>query len=546
MDSMYSTDVASRVLREFGMLQGTRGIWEQHWQEIAERIWPMVSRTFNPYWYTAPGQKKNEFVYDSTAALALQRFSGILDSLLTPRNMMWHGLKAADDKLQKRRDVQLYFEDVTKTLFKYRYAPLANYSAQNQIVFKNLGGFGTGCMFIDEFSGAPGIRYRACFLGEIYISENHQGVVDKVFRFFALTARQAAQKWKEKCPERIRKLVETQPEQLFHFVHLVEPREDVSLTRRDFKGMKYASYYVSKEENSLVEEGGFSTFPYAVPRYEQLSGEAYGRSIAMDLLPAIKTLNEEKKTILVQGHRALAPVLLAHDDGVVDGFSLKPGAVNMGGVSAEGRPLVHALPTGDIKIGQELMEDERKLINDGFFLTLFQILTENPQQTATEVLERAREKGILLDPTIGRQESEYLGPSITRELDVLNRQGLLPPMPEALKQSQGEFTVWYDSPLTRASRSAQSAGLFRTVEALLPVVQATNDPTPLDYLDWDTITPEVLDIGGVPLRWTKTMEAVAAVKQNRQQAQQAEQMTNAAPGAAAMMNAATNARTAGQ
>ena len=40
-----------------------------------------------------------------------------------------------------------------------------------------------------------------------------------------------------------------------------------------------------------------------------------------------------------------------------------------------------------------------------------------PQMTATEVIERTNEKGILLAPTIGRQQSEYLGPMIERELD---------------------------------------------------------------------------------------------------------------------------------
>jgi hypothetical protein len=50
---------------------------------------------------------------------------------------------------------------------------------------------------------------------------------------------------------------------------------------------------------------------------------------------------------------------------------------------ADGRPLVHALPTGDPRIGQEIMEDERKAINSGFLIDLFQILVETPQMTAT-------------------------------------------------------------------------------------------------------------------------------------------------------------------
>ena len=153
--------------------------------------------------------------------------------------------------------------------------------------------------------------------------------------------------------------------------------------------------------------------------------------------------------MLKQGHRALDPVLLAHDDGVIDGFTLQPGAINPGGVSSDGRLLVQPLPVGNVQAGKELMDDERQLINDTFLISLFQILTENPQMTATEVAERVKEKGILLAPTIGRQQSEYIGPMVERELDILGRQGKLPPMPRLLKSAQGQYKHVYDSPISK-------------------------------------------------------------------------------------------------
>src|SRR4029077_1707786 len=105
-----------------------------------------------------------------------------------------------------------------------------------------------------------------------------------------------------------------------------------------------------------------------------------------------------------------------------------------------------------------MMAEERTLIGDAFLVTLFQILTETPQMTATEVIERTNEKGILLAPTVGRQQSEYLGPMIERELDVLGAQGLLPPMPPRLKEAKGEYQVVYTSPFSRAMRAQEAAG----------------------------------------------------------------------------------------
>lgn len=540
MQDSKSQEKAQRILREFGIVQGQRGVWESHWQEIAERIYPSMSRKFNPYWFTTAGSKQNNYVFDSTAALALNRFAAIMDSLLTPRSNKWHSLCSTDDKLNKRNDVRSWYESVTSLLFHYRYLGTANFSSQNHQNYKSLGAFGSGCLFVDALSGAPGLRYKTVSLGEVYFVENHQGIVDKCFRYFELTVRQAIQKWGDKLPQNIRTMADKDPETIFHFIHVVEPRiEDYDPGRKDFKGMKYESTYISREETTLLEEGGFHVFPYAISRYDQYPSEVYGRSPAMDLLPAIKTLNEQKKAMLKQAHRIVDPVLLTHDDGVLDAFSLKPGAMNPGGVTADGRPLVHTLPTGNLQFGKEAMDDERDTIKDGFLVSIFQILQDNPQMTATEVLERSKEKGILLAPTIGRQQSEYLSPMIERELDILSQQGLLPPMPQALKEAKGEYKTVYDSPLNRAQRADEAAGLMRTVENLMNVAQATQDPSILDHFNWDEIVPDLAEINAIPYHWMASPKAMAGKRQQRQAQTQQDSAVTAAPGAAAMINAAS-------
>lgn len=530
-------ELVQRILREFGQLQGTRGVWESHWQEIAERVWPGMSWKFSPYWQTTPGQKQTLYVYDSTATLSLGRFGAVMDSMITPRSSIWHGLAASDPALNKKREVREWFEEATRLLFHYRYLPTANFASQNQMVYKSLGAFGTGCLFIDQLYGSKGFRYKSVGLGEIYFVENHQGIVDKAFRYFEMTARQAIQRWGKKLPETFYAIADKDPETIFHFVHNVEPQKDWDPERRDFKGMPFISHYVCKEESILLETGGFRTFPYSVPRYEQFPGEVYGRSPIMDLLPAIKTLNEQKKTILKQGHRIVDPVLLAHDDGVLDAFSLRPGAINAGGVSADGRPLIHALPTGNLAIGRELLEDERNTIKDGTFVTLFQILEENPQMTATEVLEKVKEKGILLSPTMGNVQSQHGGSVIERELDLLSMQGELPPMPALLREARGEFKIVYDSPLNRDQRAQEAAGLMRTVENCISVATATQNPAILDHFDWDKIVPEVAEIQGVPLHWLKDKADIAASRGQRQAQQANQNAMQGAPGAAAMLNA---------
>ena len=529
------TERVNHLIQRFNMLRGGRGVWEGHWEEIAARVIPSYWHSFRSRALQTPGEKRTQQMYDATAALALPKFAAAMESMLTPRSTRWHRLVPSDKFLMRNRNVRLWLDDLNDTLFDYRYSPKANYASQQHEIYMALGAFGTGTMFIDELAGG-GLRYRAIHLGEIYFNENHQGLIDTAFRWFRLSARQAAQKWgKDALPEKMRKSLETKPDDMFEFLHIVMPREDLNPLVMGWKGMPWASYYCTLEGNIQLSEGGYNTFPYNISRYVVAPGETYGRSPAMLALPAIKVLNEEKKTILKQGHRAIDPVLLAHDDGVLDAFSLKPGAVNYGGVSADGKPLVHVLPSGNLQFGKELMESERAVINDAFLVSLFQILIETPQMTATEVLERAREKGALLSPTMGRQQSEGLGPQIEREIDLLMMQGKVAPMPLALRQSSGQFKIEYDSPLSKAQKAEEAAGFMRTLQMGVEHATATGSPEALDWVDIDAAMPAIADINAMPAAWVRTLDAVMAIRQGRQQSAATQQALEASPAIAGMM-----------
>jgi hypothetical protein len=538
-------DIAQEVIRKQTTMQGKRGNWEQFWEQIAQRIFPNYARQFVGHnFYLVPGSQRTEEMVDATGAIALMRFAAAMESMLTPRHSKWHYLVPTDKALKRNRVVRLWFEELTEDLFEYRYAPKANYASNKHEDYMCLGAFGTGCMFIDKLlhQGQRGIRYKSIHLGQMYFLENHQGIIDTAYRRFSLTARQAVQQFGiEQLPATIAEKAKNPAalEEPFWFIHCVEPRDeymgDYDPNRVDYAGMPQASYYVSIEGEKLVRKGGYHTFPYAISRYVLAPGENYGRSPAMMALPSLKVLNEEKKTILKQGHRTVDPILLAHDDGIMDAISLRPGSIVPGGVSPDGKVLVHPLPVGDLALAKEMMEAERATINDFFLVSLFQILVENPQMTATEVLERAKEKGALLSPTMGRQQSESLGPQIEREIDVMQQQGLISPMPQMLKDAMGEYKTEYDSPLTRMAKAEEAAGLFRYVSEAKDVAAVTGDLSMMDHVDWDTASPELLDLHSVPKRWQSSDEQVAAKVQARNQQAQQKQMVEAAPAASSVM-----------
>jgi len=334
------------------------------------------------------------------------------------------------------------------------------------------------------------------------------------------------------------------PDDEFTFFHRVRPRKDADPEALDERSLAFESVYVAEIGKHVIETGGYPTMPYAVSRYDQAPGEVYGRSPAMQAFPAIRTLMAQKRVVLTQGHRAVNPIILTADDGALD-VSLRPGAIIGSAVSQDGRPLVQTMPVGDVNLGRDMMEDERLVINDTFLVSLFQILVETPDRmTATQVLERAQEKGQLLAPTVGQQH-DYLGHVINREIDILARQKLIPPLPDELREAQGEYTIQYDNPVTRSSRAGEVAGLFRMLESVLPVINITGDPAPLDHVDWDVATREIAEISSVPVRWLKTIDQVSEIRQGRAEQQQQAMAAQAAPGQAALIRAAADAKTKG-
>src|SRR6185312_15191926 len=264
-------DLAAEILRKWQYLFGLRGNWANHWTEIAERLLPMDSWLFQNYqMITSQGDKRNYELYDSTGLLALKSFAAILDSLLTPRDQFWHNIRPEDPALMKNRAVRLWFEDLNNTLFQYRYDTRANFQAQNQIQYQSLGAYGTGINFIDKLYRERGLRYKNIHLGEAYLEENHQGLIDTIFRRFMLTARQAYLMFGENLPDNIVEAKDKAPEEPFYFIHACYPNEYKDERRLDYKGMDFCSHYVAEQGPTLLKKAdrsdyeGYRSFPYAV------------------------------------------------------------------------------------------------------------------------------------------------------------------------------------------------------------------------------------------------------------------------------------------
>ena len=540
---------ASDLLDKHERMRQQRVWFEKVWQDIADRILPRKAdfkrqrgRINEP-----KGEKRTEKVFDASPALALDRFAAAMHSLVTPRNQQWHSLRPMSPDLAEDKEVKTYLEDVTKILFSARYS--SNFDNQAHECYFDSGAFGNMAMFIGDRLGRS-LYYRTVPIDQLFFMENEYGVIDLVHREFPMTARQAAQKFGlSKLPMPIREAAEKRPEQEFWFLHCVKPREDADVSRKDYRGMAFASYFISVDSREIVGEGGFRTFPYAVSRYAVTSGEVYGRGPAQIILPDVMMLNEMNRTTIQAAQLAVLPPLLAHRDGILDAIRMTPAAINYGGVDDNGRQMIQPLSSaGRPDIGLDLMEQKRALINDAFWNTLFQILVDTPNMTATEAMLRAQEKGALLAPTASRIEAEFLNPMVERELDILSSAGVLPPMPDKLLEAGGLFEVEYTSPLERARRAEEGVSILRTFEQLAPLAQI--NPNVFRRFNMDEAAKVLADVNGVPSKVMYSDDELEEIKAQQAQQDQMAQILQAAPvaasaakdlaGAAALSNAAPN------
>lgn len=517
------------------MLRSDQANFRMLWEVIAQFVMPAWDN-FVGLW--SEGVVRTTRIFDATAVSANERFAAAMEQMLTPRTQMWHDIVPADEGLRDNEEVQAYCALIRKTLFAARYSPKANYASQTDECYLQLGAFGNAALLIDEAKGGH-LIYRSIPLNEIVWSLDKSGIVDSLYREFPFTARQCVQEWGlDALPEEIKKAYDKNPYEDFQILHCVKPNEERVQGAVGPKGMKFDSWYIHKSSRHVIKRGGYRVFPYGVARYRMAPREHYGRSPASVALPAIRTLNEQKKTALRAGQKAVDPPLLLQEEGALTPFNLRAGALNYGMLTADGTPMVQPLKISDaggFQIGEKLMALESTAINDAFMTSLFQILAQNPNMTATEALIRAQEKGMLIAPAMGRQQSEFLGPQIVREIDILAHAGQLPPPPQALQENDKGLKIEYTSPLSKLMRSEEAQTIMTSLQGLGQM--AAIFPGVVDLVDTDDMARDFLEASGFPGKLILDPDKVAENRQQKQEAQQAQAVTAAAPG---MSKAALN------
>ena len=538
---MISQEQVIHLVKRKGKLKAQRGTWESHWQDLTNFVLPNDS-DFNLK--RSKGDKRTTLVYDSTAIHANEMLAAGLHGMLTNPASNWFSLRIKDnDDFSDNAEAKQWLEETTNVILSELSAPAVAFPSHIHEYYLSLCSIGTACMFIGEPSAREGISFRAIHIYEIFIAENADGIIDTVFRSFKMTVRQIVQKWGEKSlSPRIQKMYENQEfDKEVELLHCVYPRDDIDKGKKAATMLPVASVYIDEKEKHVLAEGGFDEMPFMVSRWSKTVGEVFGRSPAMTALPDIKMLQEIMKTTIKAAQKVVDPPLLVPDDGVLGPVRTIPGGLNYYRASSGAR-IEPLLTGGNIGLSYEMMNDLRERIRTTFFLDQLQFQGA-PRMTATEVVERTERTLRLLGPTLGRLQSEFLGPMIERIYGVLVRAGRLPEPPESIAEQ--ELKIEYVSPLARAQRQTETQGIMRTLEFVGPI--AGIDPQAAQIIKGADTVRHIAELNGVPPILLKSNDELMAEIQAQQEAQAAQQqMMQGAQVMEMMQKGANVAKTAGE
>lgn len=532
------------LLSRWAALESERASWMTHWQEISEHLLPRSGRFVSSD--RNKGGKRHNKIFDNTATRALRVLAAGMMSGMTSPARPWFRLTTSIPELDEAANVKAWLADVTR-LMQMVFAKSNTYRALHAM-YEELGAFGTASgIVLPDYRGV--IHHYPLTAGEYAISTDNRGTVDVLYREFEMTVAQMVREFgKEQCSPTVQSLFDRGAlEQWIPVMHAIEPRADRDAGKRDAKNMPYRSVYFEKgsSDDRVLRESGFQEFPALCPRWATAGGDVYGNSPAMEALGDIKQLQHEQMRKAMGIDYKTKPPLQVPTQLKNHEVNILPGGITYVDTSS---------PTGGVRSTFEValdlshlladIQDVRDRIKASFYADLFLMLANdsNPQMTATEVAERHEEKLLMLGPVLERMHNEILDPLIETTFTRMVEAGIVPPAPEEMQGM--DLNVEFVSMLAQAQRAIATNSVDRYVSHLGAVAQIK--PEVLDKLDADYWADMYADSLGIDPKLIVSSEKVALIRQQRQQAVEAQQQAAMLQQGADVANKLGSVDTSGQ
>lgn len=505
--------------RQFLAAKSHRRNFEIMWQDITDFVMPYRGGFIHE---RVEGEELLNKIFDPTAVDALEvAASGVYSNSVNPSSR-WLHLQVKDAQLMADEAVKEWLDITAEQAQSLIDRILAMPMIEN---FRDWLGYGMAALFIndedDVYSPFSGTAYP---LKDIYVTLDYKNQITMVFRKFKLTFAQAQEQFGNKLPASLVKKYEKQDNYRDEicFLHCVARRKERDVTKKNAENMPWASYYICESTFDIIEEGGFEENPYIIPRFSVVPGETYGRGPMTKALPTVRALNQKVRNQIDASNMAIRPPMDVPEDAYITPLRLVPGARNMN-QDLQGRKATPISAVGDLNFTLKDIQEDRENIRIMMYNDLLKLPLQD-RMTTMEVDARRQEQLALLAPFLVRLEQEYFTKIVERVMGILFRKELLPPIPEQLEVGT-DIQIVYDSPLARAMKYANVQAIDQTLQFIGGIAQMS--PEVIDNYDFDAMARGRSIDAGLPLRYLKSSEAVATVRQQRMQQLEAQQQAEA-------------------
>lgn len=494
------------------------------------------------------GGWEDKRLHDSTVVSSLRTsLNGFMSYLISP-TQRWFVLKAGGEvkngfKADNIYGLNDYFETCQQEILKVYnntnfYPVMRTFIADGMVQ-------GTAAMLVHEHEKEDNLDSPLCFKtldpADFCIDEDEDGRVDTLYRQFDLTLTASYKRYGKDLPTSLLDLYKKGDDfKRVRFIEAVfkkgsvldvdgqEIDKELNLT----KDKKYVYMLVCMENETIIREGSYFDFPFAVQRWERVSEDTpYGVGLVMRLLPEIKALEKNMKLQLIANEKMVNPPITVPM--MMRDFDSRPGAVNFGDVSQAPVPLNTVRNYEGFAQENERL---RQVIQEGMYCNLFATIMRTPNQymTATTVQELKSEALSLMSATLNNLQEEVIIPVIKRTYKIMKEEGLLPPLPQDYVKLFGEdIHIELEGVLVSRMRTyLQTQGIQSGLQFVTNVMQATGDADLGLNIDFDEAIRQGATSQGLPqsiIREKQDVDKAKAILQQRrqqqQELQQAESMT---------------------
>ena len=500
--------------------------WRQEWRQISNFLLPgrgIYSGMNKP----AKRKLTSPKVINTIAEDALYVLTSGMHGGLTSPSRPWFKLDWGNPQIQQFEPLKAWLQESERRLHDALHA--SNFYAVINSFYVEYAGFGNSCTYVGHDSGTDLVPFRFELLtaGEYVFSVGADGRPDQFFRVIFMTPRQLVQRFGTNVDKDLRRRVkENEAGVDKSYVTVLECLKYMGNGdkpwQRWFYQMQTSGPATSSNQQEPLAKDGFFEFPYPVARWNTIGSDVLGIGPGSRALPDVKRLQEMEKSFLMATHKTINPPLNAPAR-MRGKLNTLPGGFNYYANAQETVSDVYQVRF-DFNGVSAAVERVEQRIQRNFFNDIFLTAARDPNATpykATEVNAREQEKMLRLGPVIERLQHEFLQPVIERCFNIMLRKGLLPDLDPALAEMAGDYQINLVSPLATAQRSVALQGINSFMAFIGNAAQF--DQQILDNIDVDAAAREYADITGVQLGVLRPEEQVQQIRQQRVEAQAAQQ-----------------------